>query len=131
MITEALVVEEMHAQTGVIPVSCRISRHRADSLTNKAIWMVVFHKTVRFFRLFNNPERSPGTSRKLRRSLCITQDARSTVPQPDAPDHRSVGTVLLASVIMKSPQMLIARCCPGAPTATSLTQLAMPAVLLL
>jgi hypothetical protein len=48
-----LIEDEARLQTGLKPVSCRLSKHGYDSDTGLATWIVSFHEPVKRFRLFS------------------------------------------------------------------------------
>lgn len=62
--TAELIVEEVEAQTGHTPVSCRSSRHGADENTGKITWLISFKSRVKPFRLFNTSQESKLKEKK-------------------------------------------------------------------
>lgn len=55
-ITEQLIAEEVLAQVKIRPVSCRMSRHGANTSNGKATWIVSFATPAKTFRLFGTSE---------------------------------------------------------------------------
>ena len=47
-----LIEDKARTQTGLKPVSCRLSRHRYNIETGLATWIVSFQEPVKRFRLF-------------------------------------------------------------------------------
>ena len=62
--TAELVAEEVAAQTKAQPVSCRPSRHGADTRTSKITWIISFLAPVRPFYLFNASELAKVINKK-------------------------------------------------------------------